>query len=288
MLNPLPYTLMRNERILCDYEVYLSGEIGDPEEYAELIHTIRYMQPEESMYIRLNTGGGNSSTMIQIRNAMLECQGTIITSAEGDCMSAGTVLFLSGHGMEVRPHIKFLCHNYSGGNIGKGSELWNTAKFDRKWSVDLMKDVYKYFLTEEELDQLLEDRDFIFTAEEVLERCKVMVEKREAEMEADSEVEEEEVKTPCSSCSGGCNKEETPVEEEVDIEEEDSVLLEIETPAGDVIAVYNTISQVLDLGEGVDKLEKAKYILSMLKIAFEDNDDLASLKVKIVDYLGGV
>ena len=152
------------------YHFYITSEIGDVEHFLELIHTLKTAEPHDTVFIYLNTPGGNLRTTIQLITAMRQTNATIITCLEGEVSSAGTMIFLTGHKYLVNPNCSFMIHNYSGGILGKGQEIAAHAKFIEKYSRSLLNDIYNDFLTENEIEEVLEGRDIWLTSEQVIER----------------------------------------------------------------------------------------------------------------------
>lgn len=181
LASPLPYDIFSNSILVNSYTVYMGESVKSPSQYSELIYTIENMEQHDTMRMVLNGPGGDAYTMIQLRNAMQKTQGHIVGVASGEVCSAHTMLFLSCHEFVAEDNLKLLAHNYSGIRGGKGYESHKSAEFDRKWSIQLMKDVYKDFLSPDELESLLKDEDFIFTAEEVNARCQDMISKQKKE-----------------------------------------------------------------------------------------------------------
>ena len=102
-------------------------------------------------------------------------------------MSAATMIFLHGHSQEVTPHSLFMFHNYSAGTFGKGGEMYDQLQFERTWSENFMTAVYAGFLTPEEIQSMLNNRDIWMGSDEVVKRLEAMTAKRKAEAEAEAE-----------------------------------------------------------------------------------------------------
>ena len=81
----------------------------------------------------------------------------------------------------------FMFHNYSGGVFGKGGEMMDQLEFERLWSTNLLHEVYKDFLTEDEVNTILDNRDIWLTSDEVSERLQSRTDKltEEANVEED-------------------------------------------------------------------------------------------------------
>ena len=61
-------------------------------------------------------------------------------------------------------------HNYSAGVFGKGGEMFDQLQHERKWSARLMNEIYKDFMTEQEIKSMLENKDIWMDGEEVVKR----------------------------------------------------------------------------------------------------------------------
>lgn len=152
------------------YNLYLSGEIMEPTHYIEWFDLIRSVGPNDIVRININSYGGDMFTAIQFMKAISECQGHVLCSAEGACMSAATLIFLSGDMFDIAPHSMFMFHNYSGLVVGKGGEMYDNIIHERKWSENILREVYTGFLTEKEIDSVLDNKDIWMDGDEVSKR----------------------------------------------------------------------------------------------------------------------
>jgi ATP-dependent protease ClpP protease subunit len=152
------------------HEFYLSGPVLDAEEYIDWFDTIRNASEIDTVRIYINSPGGDLYTTLQFLRVMSDTEATIVTSVEGACMSAATMIFLHGHTHEITPHSLFMFHNYSAGTFGKGGEMYDQLQFERKWSENFMRAVYKDFLAEDEIQSMLNNRDIWMTSDEVAQR----------------------------------------------------------------------------------------------------------------------
>jgi ATP-dependent protease ClpP protease subunit len=154
------------------HEFYLSGEIDSPENYIEWFQTIRHCSQTDIIKIYINSGGGNIDTTIQLLRALNETEATVITSVEGMCASAATMIFLQGDNFEVSEYSMFMVHTYNGGFLGKGNEIHSQALFERKWSTSFMRSIYEGFLTLDEIDRVIDGVDMWMDGNEVIKRLK--------------------------------------------------------------------------------------------------------------------
>jgi len=152
------------------HEYYLSGDVLSPEEYIEWFDQIRNAGPNDMVKIHINSPGGDLFTAIQFLRVVAECEAHVVTSVEGSCMSAATLIFINADSYEVSPHSVFMFHNYSTAMYGKGGELYDGIIHERKWSERLLREVYEDFLTEEEIAAILDNKDIWMDGEEVAQR----------------------------------------------------------------------------------------------------------------------
>lgn len=170
------------------YEFYLTGEILEATEYVEWFDTIRSASINDTVTIYINSCGGDLYTAIQFLRVLAESNAEIICSVEGACMSAATMVFLAADTFQVTPHSLFMFHNYSAGVFGKGGEMFDQLQFERAWSEAFLTDVYRDFLTETEVKEMLHNKDIWMTSQQVIERLNVLLKAR-AKNQEETEIE---------------------------------------------------------------------------------------------------
>lgn len=161
------------------HEFYLTGEISSADDYVEWFDAIRHASETDIIKIYINSYGGDLFTAIQFLRVLSETPATVMCSVEGACMSAATMIFLSADHFEVTPHSVFMFHNYSGGTIGKGGEMIDQLQHERKWSERLMREIYKDFMTNDEIKSMLDNKDIWMDGEEVVKRLHTRINKSE-------------------------------------------------------------------------------------------------------------
>lgn len=149
---------------------YIIDEIGEPDAFLDLIHTLKTAEEHDTIFIHLNTPGGNLFATIQIISAIRQCSGNVVTCLEGEVCSAGTMLFLSGHKYVVNPNCSFMIHTYSSWFGGKGSDLSARMRHFEEYFKKVAYDIYSDFLTDQEIAAMLEGKDYWMDSDEVLRR----------------------------------------------------------------------------------------------------------------------
>jgi len=152
------------------HKFYLSGDVRSPSEYINWFETIRNASETDVIVLHINSYGGDLFTAIQFMRVMGESKANIIASVEGACMSAATLIFLAAKNWEISNHSMFMFHNYASASFGKGGEMYDNIIHERKWSEKLWNDIYKGFLTQEEIKSILNNKDIWMAGEEVSKR----------------------------------------------------------------------------------------------------------------------
>jgi ATP-dependent protease ClpP protease subunit len=166
------------------HEFYLTGEITSPDDYIEWFDAIRHASEHDLVKIYINSFGGDLFTAIQFMRVLADTEASVIASVEGACMSAATMIFMCADSFEVTPHSIFMFHNYSGGTIGKGGEMIDQLQHERKWSERLLNEIYHDFMTEEEIQAMLSNKDLWMDGEEVVKRMEARIAKHHDRMNA--------------------------------------------------------------------------------------------------------
>lgn len=194
------------------HHFYITGEISDEvDRYVDMLNIIKTAEPHDKVFIYLNTPGGDLNTTIQIISAITKSPAEITTVIEGEVCSAGTFIFLSGDNYIVNDNCSFMIHNYSHGTFGKGGEVVKRVKFSEKYFNDLAHSFYTDFLTEKEIQEVCEDKDFWMGSKELIERLKKRGDDKIVEFNYEFE-EEEEVPEPTPKPRKRRTKKKPPLE----------------------------------------------------------------------------
>lgn len=153
-------------------DIYLNQEIGKPHFYFEMLEVLRNAKEEDEVYIHINNNGGSLDTTMQIINAIKECNAKVVTCLEGSAHSAASIILLSGDIIKVHKFGSMLCHYYTDIIGGKAHEIESVTQFDKKYYKRFFKEIYKKFLTANELSRLFKGEDFWFSGEDIMRRLK--------------------------------------------------------------------------------------------------------------------
>lgn len=161
------------------YDYYLTGSIGDAEDYLDLCNILRSATAQDEVVIRIRSGGGSVNTGNMIINAINESEANVIGFIESDCGSMATFIFLACHTWGVSESAEFFCHTCSYGQWGKEHENFAQAEFLRKQSHKQMRARYKNFLSDQEIESVISGTDIYLNADEIMERLETYAAARE-------------------------------------------------------------------------------------------------------------
>ena len=82
------------------------------------------------------------------------------------------MIFMCGDQCEVSEHTMFMFHTFSSFSYGKGNEMIAQVKTEAEWGQKLMREIYDGFFAEDEINSLLDGKDYWMDADEVLKRLK--------------------------------------------------------------------------------------------------------------------
>jgi ATP-dependent protease ClpP protease subunit len=151
-------------------EAYITNAIEEPCLYNELCYLIKNSAAGTTIYININTPGGIIDSAFMIANAISHSKATVVGVLSGTVASAGTLIAMACHELEVSPHVSFMIHNYSGGMAGKGHEMKARQKFTDDHLNDAFTSFYSGFLSKEEMEKVIEGTDIWMTTAEVVTR----------------------------------------------------------------------------------------------------------------------
>lgn len=152
------------------YDYYLTGSIGDAEDYLDLCNILRSATSQDEVVIRINSGGGQVHTGNMIINAINESEANVIGFIESMCGSMATFIFLACDTWGVSDAAEFFCHTVSYGSWGKENENFAQVDFFRKQYNGLLRKRYNSFLSDEQIENVIKGEDIWLNADEIMER----------------------------------------------------------------------------------------------------------------------
>ena len=166
----VPYVKSTNQ-----LDVYINTNIDEPSCYSEICYILSTLTEDETVNFHINTPGGILDSAFQLVDAIKGCRATTVAKLTGTVASAGTIIALSCDKLIIAEHTSFMIHNYSAGAYGKGNELKARQEHIDKSTNHAFKEFYSGFLTDKEVEEVINGKDIWLTADEVRMRwqCKL-------------------------------------------------------------------------------------------------------------------
>lgn len=168
--------------IATEYIIRLDRELTEPSHFQEEIATIEAAGESDLISIKINSVGGQINTALAIINAMNKSPAFTRCEVVGEACSAATMIFLNGDEKIINPLSSFMIHTASYGYGGKENNVRQYVEHQTKAVEDLLHKIYKGFLTDEEIQSVIDGKDFWFSADEVEKRLGDVVTSQEAEV----------------------------------------------------------------------------------------------------------
>lgn len=176
---------MYNKPIVCNsVDVYLDGPIVELSYYRNLMHYLRQMEETDELRIWIDTPGGYLDTTIALIDGIKNSEGEVVCIVSGKAHSAGGLLALAAPSLMIGENCSFMCHTASWGpGIGKHNNIVESVNYTTAQVNNIVKKYYKNFLSDAEIEAMLNGKDFWFDAEESKKRLEYRVEALRKESE---------------------------------------------------------------------------------------------------------
>ena len=173
------------------YDIYLDEEIKDPTYYRQAFQVLRSAQRGDLIRIYISSHGGNLNSALIFKNCIEDCQADVVAIIEAEAYSAASLIALSCPSIEVKPYATMMLHSASFGSGGSVQNVRDHVEFTGRHAESLMDEVYRGFISEDEMIDLKKGRELWFDYKEIGERLDTMFEARATEQESCS----------CGECS---------------------------------------------------------------------------------------
>jgi len=182
-------------RQINNFIVHINQDIKGPDYYSRIFDMLLEAGESDMVSFFIASPGGRIDGL----NVLLE--GIRLTDAHtvaiiiGEASSAASILALNCNEVVVTASAEALIHSCRFGSSGKAADIAAHTQHTLKTTERLARETYEGFLTPDELQQMLDGKEFYFDAEQLEERLAERVEymeaKYEAEQKAASQVQEQ-------------------------------------------------------------------------------------------------
>ena len=150
--------------------VFIDDDIIAPSNYRDVIHCLATCNENDSVNMLVNSSGGRTDSIWQIIEAMKGCRGEVSVTVIGAAYSAASMLACMAPECYIAESAEFMLHTAHYGSIGTVPNVKGQTDFATRQINKLLDTCYKGFLTEKELEELKNGKEYWFDAEEAGKR----------------------------------------------------------------------------------------------------------------------
>lgn len=192
MSNSLGYfvkNLVQNQ-----FTVDIDEPFTTPAYYRNIIQMLTDATEDDIVVFRINSPGGREDSLLALVEAVKTTQAMTVSVIIGECASAASLFVMYTDQVVVTDNARMLCHGASYGFAGKDSDVRAHVNHTAKTVDKLIRNSYKFFLTDAEIADLLDGRELYLDSDEINERFASRQDKYEQEEIAQQKALEAPVK----------------------------------------------------------------------------------------------
>lgn len=184
-----PSRVLVTQEIATHYTIRMHREITDPDDFDEEFLVLSEAGPSDVVCIDLSTIGGSVETAILLMRAIRQCQAVTIANIGPECSSAGSAIALACDHRAMDEYSSMMVHTASFGVSDSAPQLESQVIHRLKMIRKFVSNVYRGFLTEDEIELVLSGKEFWLEGEDLRRRLEGYDEYRQQVLDS---LEEEE------------------------------------------------------------------------------------------------
>ncbi len=150
--------------------IFIDDDILAPSNYRDVIHCLATCSESDSVNMLVNSSGGRTDAIWQIIEAMKGCRGQVGVTVIGAAYSAASMLACMAQECYIADSAEMMLHTAHYGSIGTVPNVKGQTDFATRQINKLLDQAYKGFLTDKELEDLKNGKEFWFDSEESQKR----------------------------------------------------------------------------------------------------------------------
>jgi ATP-dependent protease ClpP protease subunit len=166
--------------------VSIDEPIREPKYYRAIAEEITNLGQHDTVQFRVNSPGGRLDGLVVLLNAIENTEADVVCFIEGECHSAASIFALHCPNIIISPYASMMVHHVSYGTAGKDSDVVSMVMHNTAYCKELFMDTYKYFLSDQEIQDVLNGKEIWLRANDIKERLE-----RRAEALSKEETEDE-------------------------------------------------------------------------------------------------
>lgn len=160
------------------YTINFWHDFDDPRNYIPYFKVIEEAREEDVIIFYFNSPGGSVHTLNLFINALRRCKSKTVIARVNYAASAAALLALFCDNIEFNTNSTLMLHTYSSLMYGKGQEIESEMIHNKHEFEKLLKLICSKILSEKEIEELFNGKDFYFNSEEAIKRLKQYAHKK--------------------------------------------------------------------------------------------------------------
>ena len=150
--------------------VFLDEDITSPGNYRDVIHCLATCSENDNVNILVNSSGGRTDSAWAIIEAMKGCRGDVSVTVLGAAYSAASMIACMADECYFAESSEMMLHTAHYGSINTVPNVKTQVDFTTRQMNKLLDTCYKGFLSDKELEELKNGKEFWYSAEEAQAR----------------------------------------------------------------------------------------------------------------------
>jgi ATP-dependent protease ClpP protease subunit len=185
-----PNRIMVNQHVSNEYHLRLARPITAVDDFEEEFQLFAAAGERDVIRIDIVTPGGELDTGHMLRRAINNTAAHTIAYIGPTCASAGTAIALACEEWEIDEMSSFMIHTASYGYVGMAPHVKANVDHSDKMINRFVRTTYAGFLTEDEIERVIDGKEVYFEGEELAQRLSSYAVYRDAQRQAAYEDEE--------------------------------------------------------------------------------------------------
>lgn len=179
-----PNRILMTQHVVNEYHLKLARPITEVDDFEEEFQLFAAAGERDLIKVDIVTPGGSMDTAHMLCRAIAQTRAHTVGYIGPTCASAGTAIALACEEWEIDDMSSFMVHTGSYGYVGMAPHVEANVKHNSKMIERYVRLTYAGFLTEEEIERVIDGREMYFEGEELAQRLMAYSQYREAMREA--------------------------------------------------------------------------------------------------------
>jgi ATP-dependent protease ClpP protease subunit len=182
MLLPQKSRISQSSQVSNTYIIKVWEDIGEPSEWTDELDTINSATEIDTIVLDICSGGGVLDTAMLFNRALRNTPAHTVAIIGPSAASAASVFALSCREFILDETSSLMIHTSTYGIMAKDTDIFEHANFSRKQLKTLYESVYRGFLSEEEMQDVIKGTPFYFDATQLESRLDSLTEYRNSQV----------------------------------------------------------------------------------------------------------